>query len=316
MAKRKTAGRSRKKSNRAVQSLIYGILALAVAAAVYFLRPYIGDLFSKNVDTGTVVTADGELAVHFVDIGQGDAILLRFPTGENMLVDTGDRDGNNTLVKYLKSQKIETIDYLVLTHPDSDHIGEAVDVMSNFKIKRLWMSSRTSTTKTYENILNKADGLGLEIETPFRGETYKVGEGKFTILSPVDGKKYDNNNNASIVMRLDYGSVSFMLTGDAEKEAEEDILSAFSSSSLHCSVLKCGHHGSSTSTSDRFLSAVSPDQAVISCGVDNSYGHPHKETVAKLNANKIPILRTDTMGTIVITTDGGKITNIYKEKGN
>ena len=306
------AKRKSKKSN-SKYSVLYGILALILAAAVYFLYPYINDLFSGGEPGGTSVTADGDLAVHFIDIGQGDSILLRFPTGENMLIDTGDRDSGDTLVKYLRSQSIQTLDYLVLTHPDSDHIGEAYDVLSNFKVKNVWMSSRTSTTKTYTNILNKIDELGLEIETPFRGETYTVGEGKITILSPVDGKNYSNNNNASIVMKFEYGSVSFMFTGDAEGPAEEDILSAYSASSLRCDVLKCGHHGSSSSTSDAFLNAVSPKYAVISCGTGNTYGHPHKETMAKLNAKGLTILRTDTQGTVIIATNGETI-SVHTEK--
>ncbi|MBO4216749.1 MAG: MBL fold metallo-hydrolase [Clostridia bacterium] len=297
--------RSRKK--KTVQSTLYGALALVLALAVYFVYPYVSRFFDKEGSGGTTVTSDGELAVHFIDIGQGDAILLRFPTGENMLIDTGDRDGSNTLVKYLQSQSVKTLDYLVLTHPDSDHIGEAYDVLSNFTVKNLWMSSKTSTTKTYLNILEKADELGLEIETPFSGDVFTVGEGKFTVLSPVDGKSYGNTNNASIVMKFEYGSVSVMFTGDAESPTEDDILSAYGASSLRCDILKCGHHGSSSSTSQAFLNAVAPRYAVISCGAGNTYGHPHRETMEKLNAKGIEILRTDTQGTIVIKTDGSKI---------
>ncbi len=300
---------------RAAQTSIYGVLVLLIALAAYFLHPYIADLFDKGGSEGTTVTADGELAVHFIDIGQGDAILLRFPTGENMLIDTGERDGSNTLVKYLEAQSIKTLDYLVLTHPHSDHIGEAYDVLSNFKVKNLWMSSKTSTTKTYLNILEKAEQLGLEIDTPFRGEKYNVGEGQFTILSPVEGEDYDDVNDASIVMKFEYGSFSVMFTGDAETPAEDSILSAYSASALRCDILKCGHHGSSTSTSDAFLDAVSPKYAVISCGTGNSYGHPHKETMTKLNAKGLEILRTDTQGTVVVTTDGEKI-NVHTTKGN
>lgn len=300
---------------RAAQTSIYGVLVLLIALAAYFLHPYIADLFDKGGSEGTTVTADGELAVHFIDIGQGDAILLRFPTGENMLIDTGDRDGSNTLVKYLEAQSIKTLDYLVLTHAHSDHIGEAYDVLSNFKVKNLWMSSKTSTTKTYLNILEKAEELGLEIDTPFRGEKYKVGEGQFTILSPVDGENYEDINDSSIVMKFEYGSFSIMFTGDAESPAEESILSAYGASALRCDILKCGHHGSSSSTSDAFLDAVSPKYAVISCGTGNSYGHPHKETMMKLNAKGLEILRTDTQGTIVVTTDGEKL-DVHTTKGN
>ena len=253
---------------------------------------------------------EGYLRVHFIDVGQGDSILIQ--AGEQaMLVDAGTNESGSVVTEYLRSLNITKLDYLIGTHPHEDHIGGLDDVIHSFEIGTVIMPDVSHTTQTYEDVLDALLEKNLTVTAPHPGDTYSIGDASFTVLSPsaaIAEQAAENGDlsNLSVGIRLVYGSNAFVLCGDAESDSEEAMVE--SGLDLEADVLKAGHHGSSTSTSDAFLAAVNPDYAVISCGKDNSYGHPHQETMDKLNAADISIFRTDEQGTVVAVSDGSSIT--------
>lgn len=244
-----------------------------------------------------------DLTVHFLDIGQGDCTLLT--QGEHaMLIDAGDNDQGTKVQSYLEYLGISSLDYLVLTHPDADHIGGADVVIYKFDCNTILMPERKADTRTYDDVIQAMKSKNYTAIHPEVGDNYAFGESSFTILSPA--RNYEDSNDCSIVLRLTHGGNTFLFTGDAEEEAENDMLA--SGMDLSADVLKVGHHGSHTSTSDAFLDAVSPTYAVISCETGNSYGHPHAETLNKLRAAGVQLFRTDDQGTITVTSDGSTLT--------
>ena len=249
---------------------------------------------------------DGQLQVHFLDVGQADSILIR--TGEAaMLVDAGTNESGRAVVSYLKEQGVETLNYVIGTHPHEDHIGGMDDVIREMDVKEVILPDKIHTSKTFEDVLDAIEEKGLSVTIARQGDVYTLGDAQFTILAPCAGKDYgDDLNNWSVGIRLVYGDNSFVLTGDAEKEAEADMVA--SGENLQGDVWKAAHHGSSTTNTSQMLDAVQPGYAVISCGKDNSYGHPHKETLEAFAKRGIQVFRTDEQGTIVITSDGEKLT--------
>ena len=248
-----------------------------------------------------IVPEDGEVVFHFIDVGQGDAILITTPDG-NMLIDTSIKAVRQDLVDYLNAAGVKRLEYLVLTHPDADHIGNADYIIENYDIGTILLPDYVSTSKTYERMLDAMEKSDAKVISPEVGYTFKLGALVNTVIAPL--KDYDDPNEMSIVVKSVYGETSVMLTGDAETESEGDIVSTWAAVDLDCDILKAGHHGSSTSTTDAFLAAVSPEIAIISCGADNTYGHPHKETVERFDEANIPTYRTDEKGDIVVVTDG------------
>lgn len=245
--------------------------------------------------------------MHFLDIGQGDSTLVKCG-GQAMLIDAG-VDGVGTQIQnYLTKQGVEKLDYLILTHPDSDHIGSAAVVINKFEIDKVFMSDYEKDNKTYRNLIRALDQKNLKWETPAVGSVYTLGSAQFTILGPV--KKYEDPNNASIALLLKNGENTFLFTGDAEEEAEADIVEAAKAHNidLKTDVYKAGHHGSRTSSSMPLLDAAEPASAVISCGEGNSYGHPHAQTLNSFRMRGILVYRTDEQGTIVAKADGKAIT--------
>ncbi|GAE29362.1 ComEC/Rec2 family competence protein [Halalkalibacter hemicellulosilyticus] len=250
--------------------------------------------------------ASNNLQVHFIDVGQGDAILVNLPNGQNMLVDGGENHYGTTVVNYIANRGISRLDYVVGTHPHSDHIGGLSDVINQFSIGRVYMPNVTANTKTYEDLLQAIDRKGLTITRARAGLTIvnTVIDGKrlqVNMIAPVRDS-YSNINDYSAVMKISYGTTSFLLTGDAEHISEADMIN--SGVDLSASILKVGHHGSSTSTTDAFLNRVNPAVAVISVGAGNRYGHPTQTTINKLKARNIAIYRTDMNGSVVFTTTG------------
>ena len=244
--------------------------------------------------SGEGAFSDGGMAVHFIDVGQGDSILAE-SDGHFLLIDAGENDQGDTVISYLEEAGVEALDYVIGTHPHSDHIGGLDDVIRAFDVETVILPPVEHTTKTFEDVLDAIEEKDLSITLPVPGDSYELGDAAFTILAPQ--KDYgDDLNNWSVGLRLACGDGAFVACGDAEAQAEEDM--AASGLALSADVLKIGHHGSSTSTSDAFLKAVSPAFAVISCGEGNSYGHPHKETLEKLEAAGIQVLRTDLLGDI------------------
>jgi len=268
------------------------------------LNGLIGDK-STSVDTNNNNPSIGDmLKVHYIDVGQGDSILIQ-NKNLNMLVDGGTRESAEKLLSYLKSNNISTLDYVVATHPHEDHIGSLDDVINNFDIKNVWMPKKSASTKVFSDLAQAISNKGLKAEQPEVGSSIKLADANITVLAPVRDD-YTDTNDWSIGLKVEYKNNSFILTGDAESTSESNILET--NLNLKADVLKAGHHGSSTSTSEQFLANVNPTYAVISLGEGNSYGHPHTETLQKFKDNNIIVYRTDRNGTIVANSDGNKIT--------
>ncbi|MBO5292386.1 MAG: MBL fold metallo-hydrolase [Lachnospiraceae bacterium] len=246
---------------------------------------------------------DSVMEVHFIDVGQGDATLVKCGS-EALLIDAGD-DTKGTLVQnYLRKQGVEKLDYLILTHPDSDHIGGAPVIVTKFDIEQVLVSNYEKDNSTYRKLMQALDDKGLTAQTPEAGNTYELGGAMFTILGPV--REYDNPNDASVALLLRNGKNRFLFTGDAEEAAECDMLD--NGIPVRADVYQAGHHGSRTSSSEAFLDAATPSYAVISCAEGNSYGHPHAQTMNALRSRGIQVFRTDEQGTIIAEADGERIT--------
>lgn len=249
------------------------------------------------------VNVEGQLEVHFLDVGQGDSTLIK--SGEHaMLIDAGENEKGEDVKEYLKSQHVEKLDYIIGTHPDSDHIGGMDVAIDTFDSEKIFMPDLEKDTKTYQEVIDSAKEKSEEIVEPEVGETYELGDAEFTIVSPI-GDDYSNSNNYSIGILLEHGENKFLFVGDAEEESEEEMLEHHVD--VDADVYKVSHHGSSTGTSEEFLKEISPEYAVISCGEGNSYGHPHAEVLNELRAEGVEVFRTDEQGTIVATSDGKKI---------
>lgn len=254
---------------------------------------------SKKEESSKV---SSNLEVHFIDVGQGDSILLK-SGDQTMLVDAGDNKYGKGVVSHLQNLGVKKLDYVVGTHPDADHIGGLDNVIASLDIGKVYMPRKQSNTKTFEDVLSAIAQKGLKINSPKVGSSFTLGSATVTVLGPVN--TYDDNNNNSIILKVTHGENSFLLMGDAELEAEEDLVS--SGQNLSATVLKAGHHGSHSSTSQSLLQKVKPTYAVISCGVNNKYGHPHTETMTYLKRANVKVYRTDEQQTIVMTSNGKNI---------
>lgn len=246
-----------------------------------------------------------ELEVHFIDVGQGDAALIR-QGSHAMLIDAGNNDKGTAIQSYLKSQGIEHLDYVIGTHPDADHIGGLDVVLYKFSWDKVLMPDLEKDSRTYEEVIRVIQDQNKRITQPRVGDTYALGAAEFTIVSPKENSYGVDSNNCSIGLRLVFGNNSFLFTGDAEEEAEQDMME--SGLELSADVFKAGHHGSSTANTEAFLEQVHPEAVVISCGENNSYGHPHAEVMNGLRSRGTEIYRTDEQGTIVASSDGETIT--------
>ncbi len=244
-----------------------------------------------------------ELTVHFIDVGQGLAIMAQ--AGDDVLVyDGGNSDAASYFVSYLQQEGVEDIDYMIASHYDADHLNGLVGALHAFDTETIIAPDYEHNSKIYTSFYDTISAEGKEVTYPEVGEEYTFGEGSFTILGPTQIR--DDSNNNSVVIRLNYGDTSFLFTGDAESKEEKDIIAA--NEDLDCDVLSVGHHGSASSTSWDFLEAILPEYAVISCGVNNSYGHPDPDTVEKLESIEAQIFRTDLQGNIIAVSDGETIT--------
>ena len=299
---------ARKKRNTKIQKLIATVIALIIVGIAGILgtnEEFVNTVSDMGEQTNTQneqqieFVAQEDLLIDFIDVGQADSILIR-NQDKVMLIDAGTNEAGKTVVNYLETLGITKIDYLIGTHPHEDHIGGLDDVINNFDIGQIYMPKIETTTKTFEDVLDAIENKNLTVTAPNKGDKIKIGqaEGEFMTEPILDE---DNLNISSLVLRVEFGNTSYLFMGDAEEENEETI------SWPKTNVLKVGHHGSSTSSSESFLKQVQPKYAIIMAGKDNSYGLPTQETINKLNNIGSEIYRTDEDGTIQMTSDGNTI---------
>ena len=246
----------------------------------------------------------GEMKVHFLDVGQGLSILVQ-SDGQTMIYDGGDKSTSSFVVSYLQKQNVTTIDYLISSHYDSDHMAGLIGCLNAFDVKNVISSDYEHDSKLYQSFIQTVADKGLPMQHPAVGTEFSFGSGSFQILAPATIDPNDSNKN-SVAIKLTNGDNSFIFTGDAESTSEKAMCE--SGIDLSCDVLVPGHHGSATATSWDFLQATVPEYAVISCGKDNQYGHPDKDVMDKLESMDIQVYRTDKQGTIVAVSDGTTIT--------
>ena len=250
----------------------------------------------KNVNT----EISGDLIVDYIDVGQADSILIR-NGNYSMLIDAGNNSDGEDVVKYIKDKGITKLDYVIGTHPHEDHIGGLDDVInSDIEIGNIYMPKISTNTKTFEDVLDAISNKGLSVTAPKKGDIFELGKAKCTVMTDSILDE-DNLNLSSIVIRLEYGENSFLFMGDAEEENEEQF------SWPKTDVLKVGHHGSNTSSSQKFIKEVQPKYSIIMVGKDNSYKLPKEETLEKLINIGSKIYRTDENGTVEIISDGVNI---------
>lgn len=258
-----------------------------------------------NIETITDVP-DSDFSVTFLDVGQGDCSVIR-SGGQTMLIDGGEPENADKIINFLKENSITKLDYVVATHPHSDHIGALPEVIDNIKVENVIIpeiaEENVPTSKIYEDFLLAVQKSEANVIAAEPANKYSLGDANFKILAPVTDD--EELNNMSVVLKMTFGNTSFLFTGDAEKKVENALLDL--DTDLSADVIKIGHHGSSTSTSDKFLKAVSPEIAVISVGEDNRYGHPNYETIERLAKYGIKTYMTKDDGDIVITSDGNKL---------
>ena len=309
------------RNKKYIKVAIVAVAALVILSAAVFIIPAINpdagipswsELFKNAGLRENSDKANAELSVHFIDVGQGDCIFIKTENG-NALIDSGDIGNSDKIIRYLRNFNADKLDYVFITHPDSDHIGSMPEVIQSLEVTNIIMpdieSQYLPTTKIFEKLLNSISTKHINTSTAKVQDTFRLGAVTITVVGPIT--RDSEMKNISLVLLVVHGDNSFLLTGDAEIEEENEIIS--SGINIEADVLKAGHHGSKSSSGLKFLRMVKPKSVIISCGRDNSFGHPSIETLDRFSQLDAEILRTDFLGTITVTSDGTQL-KYYFEK--
>ena len=318
---------SKKRKQKKIMKAIFGKAAPLATALILLLCVLFGLVYANfepvrdfvdgvgifptttSIKVRPAIDPDGdEMAVHFIDVGQGDCTLFQTTKGA-ILVDCSESQYGDDIIEYLNAQGITELEYFIITHPDADHMGAAPYILEHIKVKNFVMNGQVKTTQFFtKTITYLEEHTEINVIVPEIGEILEVGALQMNVLGPdpklVEG---DDWNEASIILHAVYGERAFLLTGDAEAEGEAYLVENFASI-IKCDVFSAGHHGSKSSNSMALLNAAKPSYVVVSCGKDNDYGHPHKQSLDNFTAIGATVLRTDELGTIVFVTDGKVIT--------
>ncbi|NEZ47445.1 MBL fold metallo-hydrolase [Clostridium niameyense] len=259
---------------------------------------------STSVSKESTSNSNNKMLVHYIDVGQGDSELIQL-NDKNILIDAGTRKSSDKVVSYLKKQNIKKLDYVIATHPHEDHIGGIPAVLKNFEVDTFYAPKKTANTKIFKDMISELKNKNLKINVAKAGKTLDIGNNAEAKFVAPNNDNYQKTNDYSAVIKITYGSSKFLFTGDAEKLSEKEMLS--NHIDISCNVLKAGHHGSHSSSSKEFLDKTNPKTVIISCGKNNDYGHPHKETLKELKKRNIQVYRTDIDGDIILTSDGKNI---------
>lgn len=269
---------------------------LALLFVSFFLL--VGCVIATNEVQETSPSVNGQLTVHFMDVGQGDATLIE---GDDfaILIDAGRHDRSD-VVPYLKSRGIKSLDLVIGTHPHADHIGQISQVIEHLEVEEVWLSGDVHTSRTFERTIDAILAEDIAYHEPRAGEKYELGDLHIHVLNPTH--LTGDFHQGCLAIKVVYGEISFLFTGDIEQETEEEMLAR--GEEVEATIFQLGHHGSSTSNSEAFLRAIAPDITIYSAAEGNSYGHPHQEVIQRLEELEIPVYGTDQYGTILIHTDG------------
>ena len=300
-----------KKIKKNIKRNFFEILIIILAFFIINNQDKIKNLFNQNNNQNQndyINTNNDLLKVHYLDVGQGDSIFIELPNNETMLIDAAESYQSENIINYLKNLNYQKIDYVIGTHPHTDHIGGLKDIINTFEIGKIYMPKVVSTTKTYESLLMAIKDKNLKINTAKAGTSIiDTDTLKINILAP-NNSTYTELNNYSVVTKITYGTTKFLFMGDAEKLSENEI-----KENVSADVIKIGHHGSNTSSSTNFIKKVNAKYGIISVGLNNKYNLPKEETITNWENSGTKIYLTSINGTIRASSDGTNI-KIESEK--
>lgn len=303
-----------KKKRLSLIFLLVAFSAFLFSCTIEDLEQVLNSQLNSNTTTATTnesnnydeISLNGDLlTIKYIDVGQGDSIFIILPNEKTLLIDAGVPGSFDVISDVIDSEGYSNIDVILATHPHADHIGAMSDVVRNYDVGSIYMPKVSSTTKTFETLLQTISNKGLKINNAKAGSYIELDDSVLIEIIAPNSTGYEDTNDYSIVIKLTYNNTAFLFTGDAETVSEKEILNG--GYDLSADVLKVAHHGSLTSTSASFLKAVEPTYAIISVGVDNSYGHPKQKLLDRLADFGVTVYRTDEVGTITVTSDGDDI---------